>query len=69
MNNVSLTLSDHFVAPGKKVIEVRGDGGKLLATITQGDKPNTIRLITRHTFVVENTPSVSKILEITIELQ
>lgn len=47
-NNVTFTISPHSVAYGKTIVEARDENGNLLATITQGDNPRTIRIISKH---------------------
>lgn len=46
-----LTVHGHKIEPDKQVVEVRDTTGALLCTITQGDRPNTIRVISKHDLI------------------
>lgn len=70
MNNVLLKLTPHSVILSKQTIEIRDrDNGTLLGTITQGDRINTVRILSKHGLSIQRVAhGTMTVLEIVAEV-
>ena len=41
-------VTPHSIRPGVQVVEVRDDDGNLLATMTEGDHPRQIKVVSKY---------------------